>query len=166
MAAFAGRKVKATTVQNKPAARRAQGGRGGCLLTWVLYNGYVMTDIEPNRETGSMASENVVTVTSENWEQEVVKSDIPVLVDFWAVWCAPCRALAPTIDKIADQFVGKVKVAKLNTEDAPDIAAKYRINAIPQLLVFKGSDEPIARPSAGGKSEADIVKMLNQAMGG
>jgi thioredoxin 1 len=111
-----------------------------------------------------MASANVVTLTAENWEQEVVKSEVPVLVDFWAVWCGPCRQIAPMIDKIADDFAGKVKVGKLNTEDAPEIAAKYRINAIPQLMVFKGGEEPIERPSAGAKPEAEIVKMLNRAI--
>lgn len=109
-----------------------------------------------------MANPNVITLTSDNWQQEVVESTVPVLVDFWAVWCAPCRALAPTIDAIANEFAGKVKVAKLNTEDAPDIAAKYRINAIPQLIIFKGGDDPVERPSAGAKSKDDIVKMLNR----
>ncbi|NBO93396.1 MAG: thioredoxin [Planctomycetia bacterium] len=109
-----------------------------------------------------MANQNVITLTSDNWQQEVVESTVPVLVDFWAVWCAPCRALAPTIDAIANEFAGKVKVAKLNTEDAPDIAAKYRINAIPQLIIFKGGDDPVERPSAGAKSKDDIVKMLNR----
>jgi thioredoxin 1 len=112
-----------------------------------------------------MASEHVLNLTAENWEQEVVKSDKPVLVDFWAVWCGPCRQLAPTIDKIANDFAGKVKVAKVNTEEAPEIASKYRISAIPQLMVFKGSDQPIERPSPGAKPEAEIVKMLNRVLG-
>jgi thioredoxin 1 len=113
-----------------------------------------------------MASENVLNLTSDNWEQEVVKSDKPVLVDFWAVWCGPCRQLSPTIDKIAKDFQGKVKVAKVNTEDAPEIAARYRISAIPQLMVFNGGDQPIERPSPGGKPEAEIVKMLTRVLGG
>jgi thioredoxin 1 len=112
-----------------------------------------------------MASPNVIELTGENWEQEVVKSEMPVLVDFWAVWCGPCRQLAPTIEKIANDFAGKVKVAKVNTEDAPEIAAKYRISAIPQIMIFKGSDQPVERPSPGVKPEAEIVKMLNRVMG-
>jgi thioredoxin 1 len=113
----------------------------------------------------NMASPNVIELTSANWEQEVVKSDQPVLVDFWAVWCGPCRQLAPTIDKIANDFAGRVKVAKVNTEDAPEIAARYRISAIPQVMIFKGSDQPVERPSPGVKSEADLVKMLNRILG-
>jgi thioredoxin 1 len=112
-----------------------------------------------------MASANVIELTAANWEQEVVKSEQPVLVDFWAVWCGPCRQLSPTIDKIATDFAGKVKVGKVNTEDAPEIAARYRISAIPQIMVFKGSDQPIERPSPGVKSEADIAKMLNRHLG-
>jgi thioredoxin 1 len=112
-----------------------------------------------------MASPNVVELTAANWDQEVVQSDKPVLVDFWAVWCGPCRQLAPTIDKIAGDFAGRVKVAKVNTEDAQEIAAKYRISAIPQIMVFKGGDQPVERPSPGVKSEADIVKMLNRVLG-
>jgi thioredoxin 1 len=112
-----------------------------------------------------MANPNVIELTAANWEQEVVQSDKPVLVDFWAVWCGPCRQLAPTIDKLATDFAGKVKVAKVNTEDAPEIAAKYRISAIPQIMIFKGGDQPVERPSPGVKSEADIVKMLNRALG-
>src|SRR5262245_23241299 len=97
----------------------------------------------PSRERWTfMASPNVVELTTTNWEQEVVKSDKPVLVDFWAVWCGPCRQLAPTVDRIADTFAGKVKVGKLNTDDAQEIAIRYRISAIPQLMVFHGSDQP------------------------
>ena len=113
-----------------------------------------------------MASANVVNLTADNWEQEVAQSDKPVLVDFWAVWCGPCRMLAPTIDKIAETYSGKVKVAKVNTEDAPEIAAKYRISAIPQIMVFKGGDQPVERPSPGVKTEAEIVKMLTRVLGG
>jgi thioredoxin 1 len=112
-----------------------------------------------------MASEHVVELTGSNWEAEVVKSTVPVLVDFWAVWCGPCRQLSPTIDKIANDFQGKVKVAKLNTEDAPEIAARYRISAIPQIMIFNGGENPVERPSPGVKSEADIVKMLNRILG-
>lgn len=112
-----------------------------------------------------MAGKNVVDVTTESWEHEVVKANMPVLVDFWAVWCGPCRVLAPTIDKVATDFAGKVKVVKVNTEDAPEIAAKYRISAIPQIMVFNGSEEPVDRPSPGVKSEADIAKMLNRVLG-
>ena len=112
-----------------------------------------------------MASANVIELTTDNWEQEVVNSDKPVLVDFWAPWCGPCRALAPTIDKVADQFAGRVKVGKLNTDDNQDLAVRYGISAIPQLFVFHGGDQPKERPSPGAHSEAEIVKMLNRTLG-
>ena len=110
-----------------------------------------------------MASANVLELTTENWEKEVVQSPIPVLVDFWAVWCGPCRRLSPTIDKIADQFAGKVKVGKLNTDEVPDIAVKYGISAIPQILLFKGGDQPIEK-QIGNQPMDSIVKMLNRAL--
>jgi thioredoxin 1 len=112
-----------------------------------------------------MASPNVVELTADNWDKEVVQSDKPVLVDFWAVWCGPCRQLGPTIDKIANDFAGKVKVGKLNTDDAQELAARYRISAIPQIMVFKGGAQPVERPSPGVQSEAEIVKMLNRVLG-
>ena len=110
-----------------------------------------------------MASANVVELTAANWDQEVVQSDKPVLVDFWAVWCGPCRALAPTIDKLADQFAGKVKVGKLNTDDSPDIAVRYGISSIPQVMIFNGSDEPVER-TVGVQPEATLVKMINRVL--
>src|SRR5213593_2307612 len=75
-----------------------------------------------NERWKPMAGANVLEFTSANWDQEVVKSDKPVLVDFWAPWCGPCRALAPAIERVADQFAGKVKVGKLNTDDNQDLA--------------------------------------------
>jgi len=110
-----------------------------------------------------MASANVVELTSANWEQEVVQSDKPVLVDFWAVWCGPCRALGPTIDRLADQFAGKVKVGKLNTDENSDIAIKYGISSIPAVLIFKGSTQPVEK-TVGVRPEADFVKLINRVL--
>jgi thioredoxin 1 len=110
-----------------------------------------------------MASQNVMEFTTANWDQEVLKSGQPVLVDFWAPWCGPCRALAPTIDKIATEFAGRVKVGKLNTDDNPDLAVKYGITGIPQVLLFKGGEEPRER-LVGLQSEAALVKVINRVL--
>lgn len=113
----------------------------------------------------NMANANVIELTADNWEREVVQSDKPVLVDFWAVWCGPCRALSPTIDKLADQYAGKVKVGKLNTDEAPDIAVRYGISSIPQVMLFKGgSDQPVDK-TVGAQPEANFVKMINRVLG-
>src|SRR5258707_10291174 len=111
-----------------------------------------------------MASANVKEFTVVNWEEEVLQSEVPVLVDFWAPWCGPCRALAPTIDKIAEQFAGKVKVGKLNTDDNPDLAVRYGISGIPQVLLFKGGDDPKER-MVGLQSEGALVKVINRVLG-
>ena len=85
-----------------------------------------------------MSSQNVHQFTDSNFDTEVLASDKPVLVDFWAQWCPPCRALAPTIDALADQLAGKVKVGKVNTDENPAIAAQYGITSIPTVMIFKG----------------------------
>ena len=112
-----------------------------------------------------MANENVMEFTSDNWTQEVVNSDKPVLVDFWAPRCGPCRALAPTIDKIATQFAGRVKVGKLNTDEHGETAVKYGISGIPQVLIFKGGDQPKER-LVGLQPEAAIVKVITRVLEG
>lgn len=80
---------------------------------------------------------DVLEVTGANWDTEVLKSGTPVLVDFWAPWCGPCKRIAPIVDELARDLAGKVKVVKCNTDDAQDLAIRYQVMSIPTLLVFK-----------------------------
>jgi len=81
-----------------------------------------------------------IKLTDENFEREVLKSDLPVLVDFWASWCGPCNMVAPVVKEIADEYEGKLKVCKLNVDEAGEVASKYKIMSIPALMVFKGGE--------------------------
>ncbi len=104
-----------------------------------------------------MASPNVLNVTDSTFDAEVLKSAVPVLVDFWAPWCGPCIQLGPVIDQVADATVGKAKVAKVNIDESQQIAAKYRINSIPALLVFKGGE---FQEQLQTRAKGDIVAKL------
>ncbi len=104
-----------------------------------------------------MASANVLTVNDANFDAEVLKSDKPVLVDFWAPWCGPCIQLGPVIDQVADATVGRAKVAKVNVDESTQLAAKYRVNSIPALLVFKGGE---FREQLHTRSKGDMVAKL------
>ncbi|MCS6977677.1 MAG: thioredoxin [Gemmatales bacterium] len=108
-----------------------------------------------------MAGGNVHEFTSENWQTEVLNSDIPVVVDFWAVWCGPCRMIAPTIEELAQEYAGRVKVGKVNVDDQQELAVQYRINSIPQIYIFKNGQvkERIvgAQPKSAFKAAIDKV---------
>ena len=106
-----------------------------------------------------MASSNVITVTDANFDSEVLKSDKPVLVDFWAPWCGPCVQLSPVIDEIADSKVGAIKVAKVNVDQNFETAGKFRINSIPALLFFK--DGEVRDQLVGRVPKSEIVAKLD-----
>lgn len=105
-----------------------------------------------------MAGKNVLVFTKQNFDSDVLKSDTPVLVDFTATWCGPCKALAPIIDKIADEYAGKVKVGKLDIDDSPEIAAKYQVRSVPTVLVFKGGQK--VGQNVGLTSRDKLVALL------
>ena len=110
-----------------------------------------------------MASKFVVEITEKDFNEEVVNSNVPVLVDFWAPWCGPCRMLLPTVEKVAEQFAGRAKVCKVNVDENPELSSRYGITSIPRLLVFKGSDQPI-NSTVGLVSQAELSQMLESAI--
>lgn len=103
---------------------------------------------------------NVTAVTSNNFENEVLKSDVPVLVDFWAAWCGPCRMLTPVIDQLAEQYTGKVKVVKLNVDENPEISSKYQILSIPTVYLFKNGSK--AEELVGARPKQSFEEMINK----
>jgi len=104
---------------------------------------------------------NVLDFTDANWQSEVLDSEVPVVVDFWAPWCAPCRTLAPTIEKLAGEFVGKVKIGKMNTDENQETPGGLRISAIPTVLIFQGGKEVdrLVGVTAESKFKASLEKL-------
>lgn len=105
---------------------------------------------------------NVLEITDSNFESEVLSSNVPVLVDFWAAWCAPCRMLAPTVEAIAKDYDGKARVGKLNVDENNEISAKYGIKGIPTLILFKGGTEQ--ERVVGATTKDNIARMLDKHM--
>lgn len=105
-------------------------------------------------------SDSIITITKDNFDTEVLRSEIPVLVDFWAAWCGPCRMIAPIVDEIATDYKGKVKVGKINVDEQNELAEKFRIMSIPTLIVFKNGQ--IAESVMGARSKESIAEMLNK----
>jgi thioredoxin 1 len=111
-----------------------------------------------------MAGKSVAEFTTDNWKQEVVQSSTPVLVDFWATWCPPCRALNPFIEKVAAQYAGKLRVGKVNVDENPELATEYGVTSIPRILFFNGSDKPVH--SIVGAYEGEILNKIESVIGG
>jgi thioredoxin 1 len=107
-------------------------------------------------------SEKVIPVTTKSWDTDVINSDLPVLVDFWAEWCGPCRMVGPAVEQLSQTMHDKIKVAKLNVDENQEIAMKYGIQSIPSLLLFKGGKE-IARTIGAAPKEA-YQKFIEQSL--
>lgn len=102
----------------------------------------------------------VTEVTDQNFDAEVLKADLPVLVDFWAPWCGPCRMIAPIVEELSKEYEGKLKVVKLNTDDNQQTATNYHISGIPSLILFKGGD--VAEQLVGAVPKAKLQNMVSQ----
>src|SRR5947199_6844993 len=109
-------------------------------------------------------SEHVTEVSDSSFEQDVLNADQPVLVDFWAEWCAPCRMLAPTVDAVAEKYAGTARVVKLNVDDNPTVSQKYGIKGIPTLILFKGGKEE--ERIVGATSKEAISRLFEKHLNG
>lgn len=107
-------------------------------------------------------SKNVLHLTDASYDTEVVKSAVPVLVDFWAPWCGPCKMIAPVLDELAVEFAGKAKIAKCNVDDAGELAVQYRVTSIPALIMFKGGQ--VVAQAVGAKPKKELQKLINESL--
>jgi thioredoxin 1 len=107
-------------------------------------------------------AENILQATDDNFESEILKSSTPVLVDFWAVWCGPCRAIAPVVEELANEYTGRVKMAKMNVDENPKTPGQYGIRAIPTLIIFHNGE--VADQITGVVSKSHISAALDKLL--
>jgi thioredoxin 1 len=107
-----------------------------------------------------MANDNVSQVSDASFEGDILKSEIPVLVDFWAPWCGPCRSVAPIVEDLATQYAGKIKVAKINVDESTEVAMRYQITSIPTFILFKGGQ--VADRALGALPKSEFVKLIDR----
>lgn len=105
---------------------------------------------------------NVAEVTDSTWDADVLKSDLPVLVDFWAPWCGPCRMVAPIVQELSEEYTGKVSFYKMNTDENPTVPSKFGIRSIPSLLIFKGGE--LKGTVVGFRPKSDVKKRIDEAL--
>lgn len=109
-----------------------------------------------------MANDKVKVIDSNNFEDEVINSDLPVLVDFWAAWCGPCKMIAPIIDQLADDFEGRAKFAKVNVDEQGELSSQFKIMSIPTLMLFK--DGKVVDQVMGARPKGELAKLIEKAL--
>ena len=128
-------------------------------ITCFFYSPGAML-IQKNKEVSM--GENTLTISDDNFEAEVLSSEIPVLVDFWATWCGPCKAIAPMIDELAAEYSGQLKVGKVNVDENPKTPGKYGVRGIPTLILFKGGE--IVEQVVGAVPKSQLEELVKKAV--